>query len=165
MTRQLIFCVLAFAGTIGTSNADPFHLYHPRPVFAQPVMAYAPVATYQPAYVVPTATYAVSHFPVTTVTYSTSYYAPMVPTVAVAPVVYSHPAYVAPVYSAPVYAAPVYVGTSVLQTQRAQPFERPPQWQLQLSSASALVLPRESKNCRFSCGVARRFVEIVSDGY
>lgn len=48
-------------------------------------------------------------FPVTTVTYSTSYYAPMVPTVAVAPVVYSQPAYVAPVYSAPVYAAAVYV--------------------------------------------------------
>lgn len=109
MTRQLIFCVLAFAGTIGTSNADPFHLYHPRPVFAQPVMAYAPVATYKPAYIVQTATYAVSQAPVTTVTYSTSYYAPMVQTVAVAPVVYSQPAYVAPAYSAPVYAAPVYV--------------------------------------------------------
>ena len=108
MVRQLIFCVLAFAGTIGTSNADPFYLYHPRPVFAQPVMAYAPVTTYQPAYVVPTATYAVSQAPVTTVTYSTSYYAPMVQTVAVAPVVVSRPVYAAPVYSTPVYATPVY---------------------------------------------------------
>ncbi len=107
MIRQLIFCVLAFAGTIGTSSADPFHLYHPRPVFVQPVMAYAPVMTYQPAYVVPTATYAVSHVPVTTVAYSTSYYAPLVPTVAVAPV-YATPAYASRVYAAPVYATPVY---------------------------------------------------------
>lgn len=123
MARQLIFCVLAFAGTISTSNADPFYLYHPRPVFAQPVMAYAPVTTYQPAYIVPTATYAVSHFPVTTVSYSTSYYAPLVPTVAVAPVVYSlpvytHPAYAprfytAPSYPTPVYAVPAYYGHSV----------------------------------------------------
>jgi len=118
MVRKLIFCVLAFAGTIGTSNADPFYLYHPRPVFAQPVMVYAPVTTYQPAYVVPIATYAVSHVPVTTVTYSTSYYAPLVPTVAVAPVVYSPPVYAArfyaaPVYTTPVYAAPAYYGHSV----------------------------------------------------
>ena len=110
MARHLIFCVLAFAGTISASNADPFHLYHPRPVFAQPVVAYAPVATYQPAYIVPTATYAVSHFPVTTVTYSNSYYAPMVPTV---PVYYSLPVYRAPVYATPVYAAPVYFGHRV----------------------------------------------------
>ena len=113
MTRQLIFCVLAFAGTIGTSNADPFHLYHPRPVFAQPVVAYAPVMTYQPAYIVPTATYTVSHVPVTTVTYSTSYYAPLVPTVAVAPVVYSPPVYAVPVHTTPVYVAPAYYRHSV----------------------------------------------------
>lgn len=113
MVRQLIFCVLAFAGTIGTSNADPFYLHRPHPVFAQPVMAYAPVMTYQPAYVVPTATYAVSHVPVTTVTYATSYYAPLVPTVAVAPVVYRRPVYTAPVYAAPVYAAPAYYGQSL----------------------------------------------------
>lgn len=108
MVRQLIFCILAFAGTMGTSNADPFYLYHPRPVFAQPVMGYAPVVAYQPAYVVPIATYAVSQVPVTTVTYSTGYYAPLVPMVGVAPVLYSPPVYPAPVYAAPVYAAPVY---------------------------------------------------------
>lgn len=108
MVRQLIFCLLAFAGTIGTSNADPFYLHHPRPVFAQPVMAYAPVTMYQPAYVVPTATYSVSHVPVTTVTYSNSYYAPLVPTVAVAPVVVSRPVYSTSVYAAPVYSTPAY---------------------------------------------------------
>jgi hypothetical protein len=113
MVRQLVFCVLAVAGTIGTANADPFHLYHPHPVFAQPVMGYAPFVTYQPAYVVPTATYAVSHFPVTTVTYSSGYYAPLVPTVAAAPIFYARPAYAVPVYTTPVYAAPAYYGRSV----------------------------------------------------
>lgn len=113
MVRQLIFCVLAFAGTMGTSNADPFHLFHPRPVFAQPVVGYGPVVAYQPAYVVPVATYAVSHVPVTTVTYSTGYYAPMVPMVAAAPVLYSPPVYPVSVYAAPVYAAPVYYGRSL----------------------------------------------------
>ena len=95
MARNLIFCVLAFFGTIGTTNAGHFFHYHPRPVFA------APVVVYQPAYVVPTMTYAVTQVPVTTVSYATSYYAPLVPMV---------PAYYAPaaVYAAPVYAAPVY---------------------------------------------------------
>ena len=102
MARHLIFCVLAFAGAIGTTNADHFHLYHPRPMFM------APVVTYQPAYVVPTAMYAVTQVPVTTVSYATSYYAPLVPTVVYATPVYSPPVYSAPVYSAPVYSAPVY---------------------------------------------------------
>ena len=61
---------------------------------------------YQPAYVVPTMTYAVTQVPVTTVSYSTSYFAPLVPMV---PAYYAPAAvYAAPVYAAPVYAAPVY---------------------------------------------------------
>lgn len=99
MARHLIFCVLAFAGAIGTTNADHFYLYHPRPMFAAPVVAY------QPAYVVPTAMYAVTQVPVTTVSYATSYYAPLVPTV-----VYATPVYSAPIYPVPVYSVPVYGG-------------------------------------------------------
>ena len=104
MARHLIFCVLAFAGAIGTTNADHFHLYHPRPMFM------APVVTYQPAYVVPTAMYAVTQVPVTTVSYATSYYAPLVPTVVYSAPVYSAPIYSVPVYSVPVYSVPVYGG-------------------------------------------------------
>ncbi len=109
MARHLIFCVLAFAGGMGTTDAGHFFHYHRHPVFA------APVVVYQPAYVVPTVAYSVTHVPVTTVSYATSYYAPLVPTVSayygptvVAPVMYPVPVYVAPVYVAPVYVAPVY---------------------------------------------------------
>ncbi len=95
MARHLIFCVLAFAGAMGTANAGHFFHHYPSPVYVASVMVY------QPAYVVPTVTYAVTQVPVTTVSYSTSYYAPLVP---------MRPAYYAPaaVYAAPVYAAPVY---------------------------------------------------------
>ena len=100
MARHLIFCVLAFAGAIGTTNADHFLLYQPRPVVAVSVVAY------QPAYVVPTVSYAVAQAPVTTVSYTTSYYAPLVPMAAA----YYAPAAVqsVPVYAVPVYSAPVY---------------------------------------------------------
>lgn len=95
MARHLIFCVLAFAGAMGTANAGHFFHHYPGPVYVAPVMVY------QPAYVVPTMTYAVTQVPVTTVSYAPSYYAPLVPMV---------PAYYAPVavYAAPVYAVPVY---------------------------------------------------------
>ncbi|MEJ7590009.1 MAG: hypothetical protein WKF77_00520 [Planctomycetaceae bacterium] len=95
MARHLIFCVLAFTGAMGTTNAGHFFHHYRSPVYVAPVMVY------QPAYVVPNVTYAVTQVPVTTVSWSTSYYAPLVPTV---------PAYYAPatVHAAPVYAAPVY---------------------------------------------------------
>lgn len=113
MARHLFLCVVAFAAMVGTTNADPYRPLRPRQVFVQqPVAAYAPVVAYQPAYVVPTLSYSVSHVPVTTVSYSTGYYAPLVPTVAMAPVVYARPMYVAPVLT-PVYVAPVYGGHSV----------------------------------------------------
>lgn len=113
MARQLFLCVLAFASMVGTINADPFYFVRPRQMFVQqPVVAYAPVVTYQPAYVVPTMTYSVSHVPVTTVSYSTSYYVPLVPMVATAPVIYARPMYVTPVLT-PVYLAPVYGGHGV----------------------------------------------------
>jgi len=102
MIRQLVLFTLSVAATLSSVQADHFY-YAPRPVvFAAPVVAY------QPAYVVPTATYAVTQYPVTTVSYGTSYFAPVVPVSAYyAPVVYSQP-YVVPVYSTPVYAAPFY---------------------------------------------------------
>ncbi|MBC7967036.1 MAG: hypothetical protein H7Z17_14050 [Fuerstia sp.] len=100
MARHLVFCVLAFVGGIATTNADHFLLYQPRPVVA------VPMVVYQPAYVVPTVSYAVTQAPVTTVSYTTSYYAPLVPAAAA----YYVPATVqaAPVYAVPVYSAPVY---------------------------------------------------------
>jgi hypothetical protein len=105
MARYSVLGVLVLMGLIGPANAGHFHLYYPRPVMVAPVMAW------QPAYVVPVATYAVTaQVPVTTVTYATSYYAPLVPVVSVAPVVYPVPAYVGPVYSMPVYSAPIYGG-------------------------------------------------------
>ena len=106
MARNLVFCLLAFAGAMGTANAGHFfHHYHVGPVYV------APAVVYQPAYVVPTVTYAVAHVPVTTVSYSTSYYAPLVPMVPAyyAPAaVYAAPVYAAPVYAAPIHAVPVY---------------------------------------------------------
>jgi len=105
MARNLIFCVLAFAGAIGTANADHFFHHYPSPVYVAPVMMY------QPAYVVPTVTYAVTQVPVMTVSYSTSYYAPLVPMIPAyyAPAaVYAAPVYAARIYEARVYAAPVY---------------------------------------------------------
>lgn len=100
MARHLVFCVLVLVGAVGTTNADHFFLYQPRPVIAVPVVAY------QPAYVVPTVSYAVTQVPVTTVAYTTSYYAPLVPTIQAyyAPVAVQ----AVPVYSVPAYFAPAY---------------------------------------------------------
>ena len=99
MARHLIFCVLAFSGAMGTTNAGHLFHYHPSPMYVVPVAVYQPA--YVVPYVVPTMTYAVTQVPVTTVSYATNYYAPLIPIV---------PAYYAPVavYAAPVYAAPVY---------------------------------------------------------
>lgn len=115
--RFVLSCVAMIAVSTAASAGDRF--YFPGHVFAQPVVYAAPVVAYQPAYLVPTPVVAVQTVPVTTVSYSTHYYAPLVPTVAtyyaarpavVSPVVYSAPVYSAPVYSAPVYARPVYAG-------------------------------------------------------
>lgn len=105
MIRYSLLCILASVGLIGPANAGHFHFYYPHPVMVAPVVAW------QPAYVVPVSTYAVTaQVPVTTVAYASSYYAPVVPVVSVAPVVYPVPAYVAPAYSVPVYSAPIYGG-------------------------------------------------------
>ncbi len=105
MIRQLVLFTLSAAATLSSAQADHFY-YAPRPVvFAAPVVAY------QPAYVVPTASYAVMEFPITTVSYNTSYYAPMVPVSAhYAPAAYAPPVYPVSVYATPVYAAPFYAG-------------------------------------------------------
>ena len=84
MARQLIFCLLAFSGAMGTTDAGHFFRCYSRPVVVAPVVAY------QSAYVVPTMSYAVTQMPITTVSYAPAYYAP---------------AYYAP---APVYAVPAY---------------------------------------------------------
>ncbi len=97
MARHLIFCVLAFAGAMGTTDAGHFFRCYSRPLVVAPVVAY------QPAYVVPTMTYAVTRLPVTTVSYAPAYYAPAY----YAPAYYA-PAYYAPAYYAPAYYAPAY---------------------------------------------------------
>lgn len=103
MIRYAVVFILASFASVETTNAGHFFPHRPQIVIAAPVVAY------QPAYVVPVATYAVTtNVPVTSVSYATSYYAPLVPMVgvvpvAVAPVVYAPPVYVAPVYPLPVY--------------------------------------------------------------
>ena len=92
MARQLIFCLLAFSGAMGTTDAGHFFRCYSRPVVVAPVVAY------QSAYVVPTMSYAVTQMPITTVSYAPAYYAPA----------YYAPAYYAPTYSAPAYYAPTY---------------------------------------------------------
>ena len=91
MLRHLLTCILTLATVSATAQAG--HHYHfPGYAFAAPPVMYAaPMVTYQPAYVVPTSYFAVQAYPVSTVTYSTQYYAPMVP---MGPVSYS--AYYAP---------------------------------------------------------------------
>jgi hypothetical protein len=110
--RLVLSCVAMIAVSAAATAGDRY--YFPSHVFAQPVVYAAPVVAYQPAYVVPTPVVAVQTVPVTTVSYSTHYYAPLVPTVAVyyaaRPAVVSPVVYSAPVYSAPVYARPVYAG-------------------------------------------------------
>ena len=99
MARQLIFCLLAFSGAMGTTDAGHFFRCYSRPVVVAPVVAY------QSAYVVPTMSYAVTQMPITTVSYAPAYYAPAY----YAPAYYA-PAYYAPTYyaPAPVYAVPAY---------------------------------------------------------
>lgn len=100
MISRLIIITLSVAATISSASADHFY-YGPSPAVVAPVVAY------QPAYVVPTTSYSVMQFPVTTVSYSSGYYAPMVPVSGYyAPVAYRAPVYAAPVYSSPFYAVP-----------------------------------------------------------
>lgn len=108
LKRIVLSCLALVAVSAAASAGDRF--YFPNHVFAQPIVYAAPVVAYQPAYVVPTPVVTVQTVPVTTVSYSTHYYAPVVPTVAtyyaarpaiVSPVVYSAPAI--PVYGRPVY--------------------------------------------------------------
>lgn len=103
--RFVLSCVVMVAASAAATAGDRY--YFPSHVFAQPVVYAAPVVAYQPAYVVPTPVVAVQSVPVTTVSYSTQYYAPVVPTVT--SYYAARPAVVSPVvYSAPVYARPVY---------------------------------------------------------
>lgn len=102
MVKYSILFLLACIGATEMANADHL-LFHPRNVIVAPVVAY------QPAYIVPVATHVVAMpVQVTTVVYATSYYAPMVPVVTAAPVVYAPPVHVAPVYATPMPSGPVY---------------------------------------------------------
>ena len=100
MTKHLLAFGLVLVGLCGSVVAgDRFHFSH-RVFVAPPVVYGAPVVAYQPAYVVPTPVVTVASYPVSTVTYSTQYYAPMVPVVPATVVA-------APVIAAPVIASPV----------------------------------------------------------
>lgn len=103
MLRHLLTCCVALVAASGASQAGD-HFYFPRHVFAGPPVVYAaPVVSYQPAYVVPTGFVSVQSFPVTTMAYSTQYFAPVVPV--------AHTAYYAPqTVVAPAYVAPGYFG-------------------------------------------------------
>jgi hypothetical protein len=109
MLRHFMSCIIAVAAVSAAAQAGD-HYYFPGYAFAAPPVVYAaPVVSYQPAYVVPSMSVVSVHsYPVSTVGYSTSYYAPMVPTVAVAPspfaAYYGAPAVVAPA----AYAVPGY---------------------------------------------------------
>ena len=109
MLRHFMNCFIAVAAVSAAAQAGD-HYYFPGYAFAAPPVVYAaPVVSYQPAYVVPSMSVVSVHsYPVSTVGYSTSYYAPMVPTVAVAPspfaAYYGAPAAVAPA----AYAVPGY---------------------------------------------------------
>jgi hypothetical protein len=110
MLRNLFLCLIGLASVTATAQAGD-HYYFPGYAFApSPVLYAAPVVSYQPAYVVPTPFVTVQSYPVTTVAYSTQYYAPMVPSVPVVPVTYS--SYYAPraVVAPAVYAVPGYYG-------------------------------------------------------
>jgi len=107
MIRHLFICALAVTAFSASAVAG----HHHRRVYAvagPPVVYAAPVVAYRPAYVVPTTTVAVHSYPFSGVSYSTQYYAPMVPMAAAYPVV---PAYYSPpvavVAPAP-YAVPVF---------------------------------------------------------
>lgn len=102
MLYRIAFIVMtAVAASASVEAGD--HFYFPGYPYAPPVVYAAPVVAYQPAYVVPTPVVTVQTFPVTAVSYSTHYFAPVVPTVA--------PYYVArPVYSPVVYGAPIHMG-------------------------------------------------------
>ena len=111
MLRHLMLCGLALAAVSASAQAG--HHYHfPAYAFAPPVVYATPVVAYQPAYVVPTPYMSVATYPVTTVTYSTQYYAPMVPVTAAyyVPRPAVAPVYGVPVYATPAYAAPGYYG-------------------------------------------------------
>ncbi|MCX7386708.1 MAG: hypothetical protein NTX48_08595 [Planctomycetales bacterium] len=102
MARQLIFCLLAFSGAMGTTDAGHFFRCYSRPVVGAPVVAY------QSAYVVPTMSYAVTQMPITAVSYAPAYYGPAYYAPAYYAPAYYAPAYYAPAYYAPAYYAPAY---------------------------------------------------------
>lgn len=117
MIRHLLICALSFAAFSATADAGHHHR-HFYPVVVSPVVYAAPVVAYQPAYVVPTTTVAVHSYPVGAVTYSTQYYAPMVPVAAAYPVV---PAYYGPpvsVVAPAAYAVPVVVRPRFVHPRR-----------------------------------------------
>lgn len=99
MLRHLMLCGLALAAVSASAQAG-HHYRFPAYAFAPPVAYASPVVAYQPAYVVPTPYMSVASYPVSTVTYSTQYYAPMVP---VAPAYFVARPVIAPVYAVPAY--------------------------------------------------------------
>ncbi|MFO0974909.1 MAG: hypothetical protein U0996_00855 [Planctomycetaceae bacterium] len=104
MTKHLMAFGLILVGVCSSAVAgDRFYFSH-RTFVAPPVVYGAPVVAYQPAYIVPTPTVTVASYPVSTVTYSTHYFAPMVPVVPTTVVA-------APVVAAPVVASPVILPT------------------------------------------------------
>jgi hypothetical protein len=107
MIRHLFICALSVAAFSASASAG----HHHRRIYAfvaPPVVYAAPMVAYQPAYVVPTTTVAVQAYPFSGVSYSTQYYAPMVPVASAYPVV---PAYYGPpvgfVAPSP-YAVPIF---------------------------------------------------------
>ena len=122
MVRFYLACVLALSAVSATAVAGD-HYYFPGHVFASPQVVYAaPVVSYQPAYVVPTPVvgfhaFGVPSVPVSTVSYSTQYYAPLVPTVSTVSYVavprvatYGYYAPRTTVIAPAIYAAPAYYG-------------------------------------------------------
>ncbi len=105
MLRRIALTMMAVVAVSAFAKAGD-RFYFPGHVFAPPVVYAAPVVAYQPAYVVPTPVVAVQTVPVTTVSYSTHYYAPVVPVVPTVATYYA----ARPVVSPVVYGGPVYVG-------------------------------------------------------
>lgn len=122
MLRSLVICLLSLTAVSATGLAGD-RFYFPDYVFAPPQVYYAaPIVSYQPAYAVPMPalsyqTYGVPSVPVSTVSYSTQYYAPLVPTISPAPWVamprvatYGYYAPRTTVIAPAIYSAPAYYG-------------------------------------------------------
>lgn len=92
MVRSSLILVLSLMIAAGTVQGSDY-FYYSGGVVGPPVYG-VPAVSYQPAYVVPTPVVAMHPYPVSAVSYSTHYFAPLVPSPAVVPA--AVPAYYAP---------------------------------------------------------------------